>query len=932
MSLPRSAPVSHTAPSAASPGRPAPDTGLGLLVAVANGATLLASLVQIVAVGHLFGVASAGILTLCYSIATPVFLAAGLNIRSIQASAQSLRWAPALIVRLRSSLLVLAAGVFAVIAWLAAGGRSTGAAPVVSAVLAIRVLEQLADMAWGRMLQQERLGRFAGSLLLRSLLSVALFATAAMLGADLGTCLGAWAAGALASFVLIDRPMLVSSAAERSTLRLSWTALLWKAPSDRAEAAALIRTVSVLASAILLSSLAANTPRFLIASIGGHAQLGLFAIPSYFTTAFAALVTAHGLPASQRLCRGEATAHDGYLRRLLAGHLGAAVVLMVAHVLLVGAVLPLLLPVSVPSARVVVALCVGAGVLQGLAGLLTIPTLYRAPYPMQILLAGTECATVLLAGLLLIPPLGGIGAAISLCIAAGLKIALQFRLLTRWPSGATPRSSVEVHDSVVHKCYARYLDDEFVKQTWLHRSLGDAALSPEPLHVDAVRSSITFRRLPAFRTFSTLPSERLGARALLRSVGAALRRLHDAPSPFPADQPAAQRSHGAPPARPVPASLLARTVLLHGDFGMTNIGVTDDGRVVILDASPSGFPTTHPNAPGRALVDLAQSAAGVSGLLPLRPSLLPAALRNVRHLAEGYLDRPASRRELFTILAHAGWMSASYYRHRISGTSVGASSRTSGTGSQPPSYAASHGSSGAASRYVASQGAGYWETLFRIAEAPLLRDVLERRVPMAGVVVDVACGYGRISAALQRDGRPVLGSDIAREMLVRASDAAVRGNLVQADARRLPLRDGSVAAATLFRFLLNAEPPLRRATLSEIRRCLVPGGTLIANVHVARSSPLGLAYRIARRVRRYRMLNTLAPDEAAGELRQAGFRVEEVIPYGLMPRPGKWYPPMVARLQEALEGWLATARTHRGRWAQCYLIVATADEAPPPAV
>ena len=928
MTLPIDASAPLPASSAGPPSRPEADAGLGLLVAVANGATLLASLVQIVAVGHRFGMASAGVLTLCYSIATPVFLAAGLNIRSIQASAQSLRWAPALLVRLRSSLLLIAGGAFAVIAWLAAGGRSSGAAPVVAAVLAIRVLEQLADMAWGRMLQQERLGRFAGSLLLRSILSVVFFAAATMLGADLGTCLGAWAAGALISFMLIDRPMLTGDVTERTALRVTWASLLWRDPVDRSEAAALIRTVSVLASAILLSSLAANTPRFLVASVGGHAQLGLFAIPSYFTTAFAALVTAHGLPASQRLCRGEAAAHDGYLRRLVAGHIGVALLLMAAHALLVGSVLPFLLPVSSPVERIVVSLCVGAGVLQGLAGLLTIPTLYRAPYPVQILLSGTECAVVLFTGLLLIPRFGGIGAALSLGLTAALKVSLQVRLLTRRPSAPATKSSVVVDAEVVHKSYPQHLGDEFTKQWWLHRALGEVALSPEPLTVDPTRSTISFRRLPPFVAFSALPRTRLSERALLGTVGVALRRLHDAPNPFTQDPRTVTALDGVG-ARPAPAPLLTRTVLLHGDFGMTNIGATEGGQVVILDASPSGFPTTHPNAQGSAIVDLAQITAGVSGLLPLRPALFADAIGNARSVAEGYLDRPASLRELLFIVSQAVRIAASYYIHRVRGGASGGDPQEAAGGEPSRSYAASHGTSRAAARYADSQRAGYWETLFRIAEEPLLRAVLRRRVPATAVVVDVACGYGRISAALRRDGRPVLGSDIAREMLLRASDQVVRGYLVQADARRLPLQSGSVTAATLFRFLLNAEPALRQSTLEEIRRCLAPGGTLVANVHVARSSPLGLAYRTARRFRRFRMLNALGPEDATAELRRAGFRVDEIIPYGLMPRPGRWYPPRIARLQERLEAWLAGDRKGRGRWAQCYLIVATADAVPP---
>ena len=61
------------------------------------------------------------------------------------------------------------------------------------------------------------------------------------------------------------------------------------------------------------------------------------------------------------------------------------------------------------------------------------------------------------------------------------------------------------------------------------------------------------------------------------------------------------------------------------------------------------------------------------------------------------------------------------------------------------------------------------------------------------LLVDVGCGTGRHTRALRSKGVRAVGVDISAGLL-RAGAAASPGNWVQADARRLPLRDGVAAA------------------------------------------------------------------------------------------------------------------------------------------
>ena len=91
-------------------------------------------------------------------------------------------------------------------------------------------------------------------------------------------------------------------------------------------------------------------------------------------------------------------------------------------------------------------------------------------------------------------------------------------------------------------------------------------------------------------------------------------------------------------------------------------------------------------------------------------------------------------------------------------------------------------------------------------------------------VLDVCCGTGRHSIALQRRGLRVTGVDLAPALLARAVDRASRvGSFpawVRGDARMLPLRDGAFdAAVCLFNSIGYGTDAESLAMLREMRRC-----------------------------------------------------------------------------------------------------------------
>lgn len=90
------------------------------------------------------------------------------------------------------------------------------------------------------------------------------------------------------------------------------------------------------------------------------------------------------------------------------------------------------------------------------------------------------------------------------------------------------------------------------------------------------------------------------------------------------------------------------------------------------------------------------------------------------------------------------------------------------------------------------------------------------------VVLDLACGTGDLAEQCAARGARVVGVDFAGEMLRGARRRDVRADFLQADAARLPLREGAATVAVCGFALRNFVelPPV----FAELERVLTPGG------------------------------------------------------------------------------------------------------------
>jgi len=101
--------------------------------------------------------------------------------------------------------------------------------------------------------------------------------------------------------------------------------------------------------------------------------------------------------------------------------------------------------------------------------------------------------------------------------------------------------------------------------------------------------------------------------------------------------------------------------------------------------------------------------------------------------------------------------------------------------------------------------------------------------PGAGPCLEIGCGTGAYAAQVRDLGWTPVGVDLSSGMLAYA-----RGRLpiARADAARLPIRDGSLAAAVAV--MVHTDMPDYARVLREVARVLRPGGTFVhIGVHPA---------------------------------------------------------------------------------------------------
>nr|WP_238933746.1 class I SAM-dependent methyltransferase [Brevibacillus choshinensis] len=164
---------------------------------------------------------------------------------------------------------------------------------------------------------------------------------------------------------------------------------------------------------------------------------------------------------------------------------------------------------------------------------------------------------------------------------------------------------------------------------------------------------------------------------------------------------------------------------------------------------------------------------------------------------------------------------------------------------------------------------------------------LQRQVSEAdGPVLDAGCGDGYASCKLASLGYAVEGIDIAGEMIRLANDRATKDGLSirfqTGDISQLPFGDDTFAGMLAINVVEFTSSPLK--TIRELRRVLLPGGTLVLGILGPTAGPRAHSYR--RLYDEETIQNTMMPWEAKKLATENGFILldeEPVYKEGVTP-------------------------------------------------
>ena len=174
-----------------------------------------------------------------------------------------------------------------------------------------------------------------------------------------------------------------------------------------------------------------------------------------------------------------------------------------------------------------------------------------------------------------------------------------------------------------------------------------------------------------------------------------------------------------------------------------------------------------------------------------------------------------------------------------------------------------------------------------------LRRLIEFLAPRSGErALDVACGPGIVTAALERAGLFACGVDLTREMLREAATRA--GRFVQGDTGRLPFRRAAFDAVVCRNALHHLADPA--AALREMVGVLRPGGRVVIEDMRAPDDEAKRDYHeTIEKLRDVSHARTLRRDELRSMVAAAGLEAIEDLPVVMEIDFDEWvdraYPP-----------------------------------------
>jgi len=208
-----------------------------------------------------------------------------------------------------------------------------------------------------------------------------------------------------------------------------------------------------------------------------------------------------------------------------------------------------------------------------------------------------------------------------------------------------------------------------------------------------------------------------------------------------------------------------------------------------------------------------------------------------------------------------------------------------------------------------------WRQEQRVLAAVLDQYYAKRPVHL----LDFACGTGRIAGFLENRVASSWGVDVSDSMLSVARKKLAHTRLLQVNLiEECPFPKASFNLITAFRFFLNAEPELRKATVKALAPLLADDGFFVFNIHRNSHSLYYWPTRFYRRLYHSQPEVTSSIGECSQLVREVGLTIVRVYPVGLLHLPRFHFSE---RTRQWIDG-VAMRRSVLGRLSDCPTVVA----------
>jgi O-antigen/teichoic acid export membrane protein len=238
------------------------------------------------------------------ALAAPVFVVAGLQLRSIQATDASNKHTPNQYLGLRAvtTFAALIVAIFIAAVMWTIGSQS---ALIILVWALSKAVDSGSDALYGLFQQSERMDYVGLSLILRGLLAVAIVAVLFRTTHSAPLALLGLVAGWSAVFILFDVPVARSLLRyrDRSTRASDAMPGSLRPVLDRRQLTPLCLEAAPLGVVAFLLTIQVQVPRYVVAGLLHARELGLFAAAAYLTLVGTTLVNALGAPACVRLAK-----------------------------------------------------------------------------------------------------------------------------------------------------------------------------------------------------------------------------------------------------------------------------------------------------------------------------------------------------------------------------------------------------------------------------------------------------------------------------------------------------------------------------------------------------------------------------------------------------------------------------------------------------